>query len=152
MSVLCLSNEMKHKVYTVHTIISTLLEEAALATVVLWLLPMFGINIPLWCLILMMAALGAYAWVNYRRGRKALDKKPIISPDVGSRRRTATPISPTGYVRVSGELWRALSSSTINADEEIIVVGMKEMTLLVSSVEKIDHECKLMHPLLSTKY
>jgi membrane protein implicated in regulation of membrane protease activity len=112
---------MKHKVYTVHTLITTLLEEAALAAVVLWLLPMFGINIPLWGLILMIAALGAYAWVNYRLGRKALDKKPIISPDVGSRGQTTTPISPTGYVRVNGELWRASSSSTINANEEIVV-------------------------------
>ena len=143
---------MKHKVYTVHTITTTLLEEAALAAVVLWLLPMFGTNIPLWCLILMMAALGAYAWVNYRRGRKALDKKPMISPAVGSRGRTATPISPTGYVRVNGELWRALSSSTINAGEEIIVVGMREMILQVSSVEKDNHESKPIHPLLSTKY
>jgi len=143
---------MKHKAYTVHNLITTLLEEAALAAVVLWLLPMFGINIPLWGLILMIAALGAYAWVNYRLGRKALDKKPIISPDVGSRGQTTTPISPTGYVRVNGELWRALSSSTINADEEIVVVGMKEMTLLVSSVEKVNHECKPIHPLLSTKY
>jgi len=143
---------MKYKGYTVHTIITTLLEEAALATVVLWLLPMFGINIPLWGLILMMAALGAYAWVNYRFGRKALGKKPIISPDVGSRGRTTTPISPTGYVRVNGELWRALSSSTINAGEEIVVVGMKEMTLLVSSVEKANHECEPIHSLLSTKY
>jgi len=90
--------------------------------------------------------------VNYRLGRKALNKKPIISPDVGSRGQTTTPISPTGYVRVNGELWRALSSSTINADEEIVVVGMKEMTLLVSSVEKVNHECKPIHPLLSTKY
>jgi len=143
---------MKYRRYTVHTLIATLLEEAALATVVLWLLPMFGINIPLWGLILMMAALGAYAWVNYRFGRKALDKKPIISPDVGSRGRTTTPISPTGYVRVNGELWRALSSSRVNADEEIVVVGMEEMTLLVSSVEKDNHECKPIHSLLSTKY
>ena len=143
---------MKYKGYTVHTIITTLLAEVALATVVLWLLPMFGINIPLWGLVLMMAALGAYAWVNYRFGRKALSKKPIISPDVGSRGRTTTPISPTGYVRVNGELWRALSSSTINADEEIVVVGMKEMTLLVNPVEKADHECEPIHSLLSTKY
>ncbi len=143
---------MKYGRYTALTITTTLLEEAALAAVVLWLLPMFGINIPLWVFILMIAALGAYAWVNYRLGRKALDKKPIISPYVGSRGRTTTPISPTGYVRVDGELWPASSSSTINADEEIVVVGMKEMTLLVSSVEKVNHECKPIHSPLSTKY
>ena len=140
---LCLGSEMKYKRYTAHTVITTLLEEAALVAVVLLLLPEFGINIPLWGLILMMVALGTYAWVTYRLGRKALDKKPIFSPDVGSRGRTTTPISPTGYVRVNGELWRASSSSTIGAGEEIAVAGMEGMTLLISPVEKADHECKV---------
>ena len=139
----CLSIEVKHKRYTVHVIITTLLEEAALVAVVLWLLPEFGINIPLWGLIIMMVALGTYAWVTYRLGRKALDKKPIFSPDVGSRGRTTTPISPTGYVRVNGELWRASSSSTIGAGEEIAVAGMEGMTLLVNPVEKTNHEYKV---------
>jgi len=103
---------------------------------VLLLLPEFGINIPLWGLILMMVALGTYAWVTYRLGREALDKKPMISPDVGSRGRTTTPISPMGYVRVNGELWRASSSSTIGAGEEIAVAGMEKMTLLISPIEK----------------
>ena len=134
---------MKYKRYTAHTIITTLLEETALVAVVLWLLPRFGINIPLWGLILMMVALGTYAWVAYRLGRKALDKKPISSPDVGSRGRTTTPISPTGYVRVNGELWRASSSSNIGAGEEIAVAGREGMTLLVSPVEKAGHERKI---------
>jgi len=91
----------------------------------------------------MMVALGTYSCVSYRLGRKTLDKKPIFSPDVGSRGRTITPISPTGYVRVNGEMWRASSSSTIGAGEEIAVEGMEEMTLLVSPVEKTEHECKI---------
>ena len=111
-------------------------------SVVLWLLPRAGINIPLWGLILMMVALGTYASVSYRLGRRTLDKKPIFSPDVGSRGRTTTPISPTGYVRVNGELWRASSSSPIAAGEEIAVAGREGMTLLVSPVEKAGHERK----------
>lgn len=134
---------MKYKRYTAHSIITTLLEEATIVAVVLWLLPRFGINIPLWGLIIMMVALGTYACVSYRLGRKTLDKKPIFSPDVSSRGRTITPISPTGYVRVNGEMWRASSSSTIGAGEEIAVEGMEEMTLLVSPVEKAEHECKI---------
>jgi membrane protein implicated in regulation of membrane protease activity len=133
---------MKYRRYTVLTITTTLLEEAALATVVLWLLPRVSINIPLWGLILMMIALGVYNSINYRLNKKALVKKPMISPDIGSRGRTTTPISPTGYVRVNGELWRALSSSTIGVGEEIAVAGMEGMTLLISPVEKADHECK----------
>ena len=108
----------------------------------LWLLPRFGITIPLWGLVFMMLALGAYAFVTYRLGRNALVKKPMISPDIGSRGRTTTPISPRGYVRVNGELWQASSSSTIDAGEEIAVVGIEGMTLLISPIEKDNHARK----------
>lgn len=127
---------MKHRRYTALAITTSLLEEAALVAVVLWLLPRVEINIPLWGLILMMIALGVYNYINYRLGKKALIKKPMISPDIGSRGRTTTPISPKGYVRVNGELWQASSSSTIDAGEEIAVVGIEGMTLLISPVEK----------------
>jgi len=127
---------MKHRRYTLLAITTSLLEQAALVAVVLWLLPRAAINIPIWGLILMMIALGIYNYINYRLGKRALTKKPIISPDIGSRGRAATPISPTGYVRVNGELWRASSNSNIDAGEEISVVGIEGMMLLVSSIEK----------------
>jgi len=133
---------MKYRRYTVLTITTSLLEEAALAAVVLWLLPRFGINIPIWVLILMMIALGVYNYITYRLGMKALIKKPIISPDIGSRGRTTTPISPKGYVRIKGELWQASSSATIDAGKEVAVVGMEGMTLLITPVEKDNHARK----------
>ena len=127
---------MKHRRYTLLAITTSLLEQAALVAVVLWLLPRVAINIPIWGLILMMIALGTYNCINYRLGKKALTKKPIISLDIGSRGRAATPVSPTGYVRVNGELWRASSNSNIDAGEEISVVGIEGMELLVSPIEK----------------
>ena len=127
---------MKYKRYTALAITTSLLEEAALVAVVLWLLPRVEINIPLWGLILMMIALGVYNYINYRLGKKALIKKPMISLDIGSRGRTTTPISPKGYVRVNGELWQASSNSTIDAGEEITVVGIEGITLLISPIEK----------------
>jgi len=133
---------MKYRRYTVLAITTSLLEQAALVTVVLWLLPRAAINIPLWGLILMMIALGVYNYTNYRLGKKALVKKPVISPDIGSRGRTTTPVSPKGYVRVNGELWQASSSSTIDVGEEIIIVGREGMTLLVSPIEKDDRTRK----------
>jgi len=87
----------------------------------------------------MMIALGTYNYINYRLGKKALTKKPMISLDIGSHGRAATPISTTGYVRVNGELWRASSNSNIDAGEEISVVGIEGMMLLVSPVEKDNH-------------
>jgi membrane protein implicated in regulation of membrane protease activity len=127
---------MKYRRYTALTITTTLLEEAALVAVVLWLLPRVTINIPLWGLILMMIALGVYNYINYRLNKKALVKKPMISLDIGSRGRTITPISPKGYVRVNGELWQASSNSTIDAGEEVAIVGIEGMTLLISPIEK----------------
>jgi membrane protein implicated in regulation of membrane protease activity len=127
---------MKYRRYMVLTITTSLLEQAALVAVVLWLLPMVAINIPLWGLILMMIALGSYNYINYRLGKKALVKKPMISPDIGSRGRTITAISPKGYIRINGELWQASSSSTIGVGEEVVVVGIEGMTLLINSVEE----------------
>lgn len=124
---------MKGRRYTVYAIITTLLKEVALIMVVLWLLPRFGINIPIWALILMMAGLGTYEYIAYRLGKKALDKKPIISPDIGSRGRVTTPLTPKGYVRVSGELWKASSiDSNIDAGEEVVIVGIEGMSLFVA--------------------
>ena len=127
---------MKHRRFTALAITTSLLEEAALVAVVLWLLPRVAINIPLWGLIIMMIALGVYNYINYRLSKKALVKKPMISPDIGSRGRTTTPVSSKGYVRVNGELWQASSNSTIDSGEEIAVVGIEGMTLLISPVEK----------------
>jgi membrane protein implicated in regulation of membrane protease activity len=126
---------MKHRRYTALAITTSLLEEAALVAVVLLLLPRVAINIPLWGLIIMIIALGVYNYINYRLGKKALIKKPMISLDIGSRGRTTTPVSLKGYVRINGELWQASSNSTIDAGEEITVVGIEGMTLLISPVE-----------------
>ena len=92
-----------------------------------------------------MVALGAYAYITYRLGKKALGKKPIISPEaiVGNKSKATTLLAPKGYVRVGGELWRAWASSTINAGQEVIVVGREGMTLLVSPVGNDNHGSKV---------
>ena len=132
------SYEMDYGRYTAHTIITTLLEQAALVAAVLWLLPMAGIHIPRWGLILLMIGLGMYAALSYRLGRRALARKPLVSPALGSRGRATTVISPSGYVRVGGELWPASSGSKISAGEEISVAGIEGMTLLVSPLGRAD--------------
>ena len=116
-----------------YSIITSLLEEVGLVAVVLWLLPRFGIDIPLWGLILMIAGLGAYEYITYRLCKEALDKKPIIWPDIGSRGMATTPLTPNGYVRVGNELWKASSiDSAVDANREVIIVGVDGMTLLIT--------------------
>jgi len=129
---------MKGKKYTIYSIITALFEEVALVTVVLWLLPKLSINIPLWGLVLMAAGLGAYSYLTSKLSKEALDKKPVISPDIDSRGKAATPLTPNGYVRVNNELWKASSvNSTIDANEEVVVVGIEGMTLRIESLERI---------------
>jgi len=132
----CLSSEMKHKRYVAYSIIMLLAEEAVLAAVVLWVLPELGIDIPLWGLILMMVALGAYEYMSYRTGKQTLDKKPVVSPDIGSRGVTTTQLTPRGYVKVGSELWRAASTrSDIDKGREVVVTGVEGLTLLVAPQE-----------------
>ncbi len=115
-------------------IVSTVLEEAALAAGVLWGLPKLGIHVPLWVLIIVMAAWGAYTVITYRMGSRALRKKPIagLLDMVGSEGEVVSPLIPEGLVRIKGELWGAKSvSGGMDTGEEIIVVGQDGLKLAV---------------------
>lgn len=125
---------MKTGFYTLYSIVTSLLWQAALVAIVLWGLPRMGINIPLWGLIIMMVALGIYDYISYRLGLSALLKKPVVIPKtlIGSRGKTTTPLTPRGYVKIGSELWKASSKgSNIGEGEEIEVVGVNRITLLV---------------------
>ncbi|MBA7642385.1 hypothetical protein ES703_50078 [subsurface metagenome] len=135
---------MRRKDFTIYNIVTALLEEAILAAVVIWLLPQWGINIPIWGLILMMVALGAYNFITYKLGKRALDRKPTASLEamVGCSGEAATPLAPKGYVQVKGELWRALSTErNIDKGEEVVVVEIKKLTLLVKPLP--DSSCEV---------
>ena len=126
---------MRRKGYTIFSIVTALVGEAAIAAIILWLLPRWGVNIPMWGLIVLMLAFGVYQGVTYRIGKRALDRKPVVSPQamVGCCGRAATPLAPDGYVQVAGELWRALSiGPSIGEGEEIIIVEVKRLTLFVA--------------------
>jgi membrane-bound serine protease (ClpP class) len=115
-------------------IISTLLEEAALVAIVLWGLPRLDIEIPLAGLIAVMAAWGVYSVITYRRGSRALRKRPLCGlPDmVGSQGGVVSPLVPEGLVRIKGELWQAKSASgRMDTGEEITVVGQDGLKLIV---------------------
>ena len=119
------------------TIISTVLEEAALAVGVLWGLPKLDVHIPLWILIIVMVAWCAYTVVTYRMGTRALkrDEIPGLLNMLGSEGKVVSPLVLEGLVRIRGELWIAKSlSGRIDTDEEIIVVGQEGLTLIVRKV------------------
>lgn len=112
-------------------IVSTSLEETALAVGVLWGLPKLGIYIPLWVLIIVMVAWAAYTVTTYRMGSRALRKKPVDGL-VGSEGKVVSPLAPEGMVRIKGEFWRAESASgEIDTGEEVTVVGQDRLRLIV---------------------
>ena len=97
---------MRNKGYLVSSIVTALLGEAVLVAIVLWLLPRWGVNIPIWGLVLLMVVLGFYNVISYRIGSKTLARKPVVSLEamVGCCGRATTSLTPDGFVKVQGEL------------------------------------------------
>ena len=124
-------------------IVSTVLEEAALAAGVLWGLPRLGIHIPLWILIIVMLAWGAYTVTTYRMGSRALRRKPVhgLMAMLGSEGKVVSPLVPNGMVRIKGELWMAKSASErMDAGEKVTVVGQDGLKLIVRKRSPGDSE------------
>ena len=122
-------------------IVSTMLEEAAIAAVVLWGLPQIDIHIPLWALIVIMVAWAAFAVFTFRKGTQALKRKPVVglSDMVGSRGKVVNRLDPQGMVRIKGELWEAISvGGRINTGKEITVVGQDGLKLIVRRTKPSD--------------
>jgi membrane protein implicated in regulation of membrane protease activity len=124
---------MKGRAFVAYAIVTAVLEQVGVAAVALWLLPRLGIQVPVWALLIVMLGLGVYSYAVTVLNKKALDKRPLSLPDIGSQGKVATLLSPTGYVRIGNELWQASSTGpTIGAKEEIIVTAIEGMTLLVA--------------------
>jgi membrane protein implicated in regulation of membrane protease activity len=115
--------------------IGTLLEQGALLIIVHWWLPQMDIHISWWVTGILMFLLLMYSVYTYIMGRRALLKKSPVYPDtiIGSEGVVATPLDPTGYVKVRGELWKATAESNLEIGEKIIVTKIDGIRLLVIS-------------------
>ncbi len=128
---------MKTKVplwYMVQAIVGTMLEEAILVAIVLWVLPYFDIYIPLWVLAVLMVALAIMGYVSYRIGKPTFLLKPRVTPEIGSEGKVVKPLAPEGYVKVHGVLWKATCfESGLEAGDEVEVVGIEGLKLIVAA-------------------
>lgn len=119
-------------------IISTILEETALAVVVLIGLPELGINLPLAALIVLMIGWAVVAIFAYRAGSRALRGKPTAGPEaiIGLKGRVVRPLEPDGLIEIGAELWRAKSDGdNIDAGKEVTIVKRKGTILIVHPVD-----------------
>ena len=115
-------------------IITTSLEETAIAAIGFWLLPKIDVNLPPFVVILVMVAWAGFAVFTFRLGTRALKKKPEggLSSMLGMRGEVVKRLDPEGIVRIKGELWKAKSAGRkIEPGEEVIVVGQKRLRLIV---------------------
>ncbi len=122
--------------FTLFCLVTTVIEEAVLTAILLWLLPHFGISIPIWLFVTLVLAWATWSYLTYRLGKRAIGKTPAVGPEamVGTICQTITPLCPKGYVQAGIELWRARSiSGDIDAGVEVVIVGMKGLTLFVIS-------------------
>jgi membrane protein implicated in regulation of membrane protease activity len=121
--------------YTMQAILGWMLEEAILVALVLWLLPQFDINLPLWALGILMAALAIYSFVMYRVGRATFLIRPKVAAEavIGNGGKVTKRLAPEGYVKVQGVLWKATCvESELEIGDEVVVVGIEGLRLIVS--------------------
>jgi len=125
--------------YTLQAILGWMLEEAVLVAVVLWVLPQFNINIPLWGLAILMAALAVYSYIMYRIGRPTFFIRPRLAAEaiIGNEGKVTRRLAPEGYVKVQGVLWKATcDEAELEIGDEIVVVGIERLKLIVSPKDR----------------
>ena len=125
--------------HTIYSIISTAIETAALAAGILWVLPMFKINIPWWGTALILAAFLGYCYISYLIGHPTVLYQPVTAPEsiIGEEGIVEVDLSPEGYVRVHGELWRAsCPDGNLRKGDEIVVTGLHGMKLTVAPKQR----------------
>jgi len=121
--------------HTVYSIISSIVEEAGIAVLLMVVLPVFGINIPLWGIIAILTAFAVFSYVSYRLGHPTVLLEGVTSPEsiVGSEGIVQQDLEPEGYVQVRGELWKASSTAGgLKKGEEVIITGIDGLKLTVT--------------------
>ena len=93
-------------------------------------------GVPLWLSlgVLVVWVIKDYALYPFLRSAYEVDHRWPIERMIGHIGRTVETLSPTGYVRVRGELWRATtggSPETIDPERAVEVVGVDGTTLVV---------------------
>ncbi len=120
--------------HTIYSIISTVVEEMAIAALIIWVLPLFGINLPLWALAAVLVAFAIFSYIMYRIGHPTITFRKVSAPEsiIGSAGVVETALDPGGMVKVRGELWKARSAGgPIDKGEDVTISSVEGLTLVV---------------------
>jgi len=118
-------------------IISTSVEEVAIVAIWRWLLPEFGIYLPISVLVGVMVAWVAFSVTLFVFTTRTLKRQTVVGLPtmIGSKGKVASSLAPEGMVRIKGELWGATCEvGNINTGEAVEVVGEDGLKLVVRRV------------------
>ena len=118
-------------------IVSMTLEEAAIYVIWRWLLPEFGIKLPLSVLVGVMVAWVVFGVALFVFTTRTLKRQTVVGLPtmIGSKGKVASSLVPEGLVRIRGELWGATSEvGNVDKDEEVEVVGEDGLKLVVRKI------------------
>ena len=125
----------------IYTIISIVLEEAAIVIVVLVGLSQLDIKVPIGVLIAVMVVFAIFSVLLYRAGSQALRRKPVaLSVMVGTKGKAVNPLAPVGLIKIKDELWEAESiGDKVGIGDEVLVIRQDGLKLLVRkhNIEKL---------------
>jgi membrane protein implicated in regulation of membrane protease activity len=107
-----------------------------LAAAIGWLLNQ-RFNIPWWLATCFLVAwvIKDYALYPFLRFSYEINDRKQIDRLIGAKGKAVNTLAPNGYVRVRGELWRAINEETdqLKAGSLVSVVSVKGMTVIVRS-------------------
>ena len=115
-------------------VISTALEEITIWIIWRWVLPDFGLNLPVVFLVsIMIAWLVFSVWLFLFTTRVLRKQVQAGLPSmIGTRGKVTHKLNPEGTVKIRGELWSAVAEEgEMEAGTEIIVVGQTSLKLTV---------------------
>jgi membrane-bound serine protease (ClpP class) len=122
---------MSAKWLLVDAVVGGILKQVALFAAAIWGLPALGYTIPLWAAAIISLALAAQSVFSYVMARRTQKRKAVTGSQtmVGRKCVAATRLNPSGYVKIDGELWQAVSES---GD---VIDGLEMTVIAVNGIE-----------------
>jgi membrane-bound serine protease (ClpP class) len=101
----------------------------------------FGIEIPIWLIIILVLISSAITYVLYR----TLKKKPLLGFDnmIGKSGLAISKITREGTIKIGSELWAAKAEQdNIEKGEEVTVIGQTglKLTVIRESQEELNNQ------------
>jgi membrane protein implicated in regulation of membrane protease activity len=120
--------------HTIYSLITSSIEELAIAALLLWLLPSLGVQVPQWLTVTVLAGFPVFCYIMYRIGHPTVLYGDVTGPEaiVGSTGTVET-VLPEAFIRVQGELWKAsCPDGELKVGEEVTVTAVDGLSLTVS--------------------